>query len=217
MFAGVVAALTLVPLGTDVGPSLAALLVFGTGAVIAGRALQLGYPHAHLGLCNVITLFRLALTAALVAPLLMASGPSWAVFAIALVALSLDGVDGWFARRQGYVSRFGARFDMEVDSLLALVLALGAAISGGVGPLAILLGLPRYAFALGAWRLSWMRRDLPERQSRKTVCVIQLGVLIALQAPIVPWGLAVVLVAVASGALVWSFARDLIWLWRRRG
>jgi hypothetical protein len=77
------------------------------------------------------------------------AAPSWAVFAVAVIALSLDGIDGWLARRQGYVSDFGARFDMEVDSVLALVLALSAAVSSGLGPLAILLGLPRYAFAVG--------------------------------------------------------------------
>ena len=37
--------------------------------------------------------------------------------------LALDGLDGWAARRQGLVSAFGARFDMEVDALLILALA----------------------------------------------------------------------------------------------
>ena len=138
------------------------------------------------------------------------------MFAVAVLALGFDGFDGWLARRQGYVSGFGARFDMEVDSLLALILSVSAAVASGLGPLAILLGLPRYLFAAAAWRLPWMRRALPERFSRKTVCVIQLGVLIALQAPILPPGVAVTLVLVAAAALIWSFAVDVAWLWRRR-
>jgi phosphatidylglycerophosphate synthase len=38
--------------------------------------------------------------------------------------LALDGLDGWLARRFGLASAYGARFDMEVDGFLILVLAL---------------------------------------------------------------------------------------------
>jgi len=222
-FAAGVAALALgiaalAPLAFDasLAPTLAALVVFAFSAVVTARALHREFPHDRLGLCNLVTLTRLAMTAALVAPLVMGAAASWSVFVVATVALSLDGVDGWLARRQGYVSGFGARFDMEVDSLLALVLALSAAVSSGLGPLTILLGLPRYAFAFAGWALPWMRRDLPDRFSRKAVCVVQLAALIALQAPILPNGLAMALVIGASAALVWSFAVDVRWLWRRR-
>ena len=39
------------------------------------------------------------------------------------MALLLDAVDGGVARRTGTVSGFGARFDMEVDAFLILVLS----------------------------------------------------------------------------------------------
>jgi phosphatidylglycerophosphate synthase len=210
-------ALAVLVFGSGPGATVVALLSFGISAAVAARALHRTYPHDRLGLCNVITLARLALTASLVAPLISGAQPSWAVFAVAVVALGLDGFDGWLARRQGYVSDFGARFDMEVDSLLALVLSASAAVVSGLGPVAILLGLPRYAFAAAAWRLPWMHRPLPPRFSRKVVCVLQLGALIALQAPILPVGLAVALVSLAAAALAWSFAVDIAWLWRRRG
>lgn len=196
--------------------SAAALGVFAVAAALAGRALHRSYPHRHIGLCNGITLLRLALAAALVAPLVAGAPASWGVFGVALVALGLDGFDGWLARRQGYVSEFGARFDMEVDSALALILALGAAVSSGAGAVALLLGLPRYLFVAASWALPWMRGDLPERFSRKVVCVLQLGVLIALQAPILPPGAAIALVVLAGLALAWSFAVDLRFLCRRR-
>ncbi len=202
--------------GAEPVPMLAALGVFAGAAGLAGRGLYLRYPHAHLGWCNVVTLARLAMVAALIVPVAAGAAPSWAVFGLALVALSLDGIDGWLARRQGAVSRFGARFDMEVDSLLALTLALMAAVAAGLGAWVILLGLPRYAFAVAAWALPWMRRDLPERFSRKAVCVIQIAVLIALQVPVMPMSLAVGLAGFAALALGWSFAVDLMWLWRRR-
>lgn len=202
--------------GLGLGPKAAACLFFTGTAALAARALQRDYPYDHLGLCNVVTLARLALTMALVAPLASGGGTSWFVFVVATVALTLDGVDGWFARRQGYASEFGARFDMEVDSLLAFILALNAALAGGAGTAAIVLGLPRYIFVAAAWAAPWMRRNVPERFSRKVVCVAQLGALIALQAPILPGGIAQALVPAVAALLVWSFARDVAWLWRRR-
>jgi phosphatidylglycerophosphate synthase len=192
------------------------LFCFTIGGAVSARALHRGYPHERLGACNVITLTRLALTVALLGPLVAGAGPSWAILAVALVALLLDGVDGWLARRQGTASDFGARFDLEVDSALALVLAVGAVSAGTVGPAALLLGLPRYLFAGGMRVFSWMRQDLPPRFSRKTVCVVQLGTLIALQAPVVPAVAAPILVAVALGLLAWSFTVDVVWLRRHR-
>jgi phosphatidylglycerophosphate synthase len=211
-----VVALTSVLPASGIASTGLALVCFTIGVTASARALRGGYPHAHLGSCNVVTLLRLALTMALLGPLVAGAGPSWAILTVALVALLLDGVDGWLARRHGTASAFGARFDLEVDSALALVLAVGAATAGTVGPAALLLGLPRYLFAGGMWLVPWMRRELPERFSRKTVCVVQLGTLIALHAPILPAVAAPVLVAVALALLAWSFAVDLVWLWRRR-
>jgi phosphatidylglycerophosphate synthase len=211
-----IVALTQVLPASGIASAGLALVCFTIGAAAAARALHRGYPHARLGACNVITLARLALTMALLGPLVTGAGPSWQILAVALVALLLDGVDGWFARRHGTASAFGARFDLEVDSALALVLAIGAVTTGTVGPAALLLGLPRYIFAGGMWVFPWMRRDLPPRFSRKTVCVVQLGTLIALQAPILPAVAAPIIVAAALALLAWSFTVDLVWLWRRR-
>ncbi|WP_292288272.1 CDP-alcohol phosphatidyltransferase family protein [Marivita sp.] len=213
--AGIVLLTMLMPAVGPV-PGGVALACFATGAMVSGRALQRSYPHAHLGVCNAITLARLALTMALAGPLVAGVGPSWVVFSVALVALALDGIDGWFARRHGNASAFGARFDMEVDSALALILAISAATTGVVGPAAILLGVPRYLFASGGWFFPWMRRDLPERFSRKLVCVAQLAALIALQAPILPEAVALPLVPLVLAMIAWSFAVDLLWLWRHR-
>jgi phosphatidylglycerophosphate synthase len=211
----IVALTQVLPASGIASPGLA-VVGFTIGVAASARALHRGYPHARLGACNVITLLRLALTMALLGPLVAGAGPSWPILTVAFVALLLDGADGWFARRHGTASVFGARFDLEVDSALALVLAVGAATAGTVGPAAILLALPRYLFAGGMWLVPWMRADLPPRFSRKTVCVVQLGTLIALQAPILPAIAAAPLVAVALALLAWSFTVDLAWLWRHR-
>src|SRR6056297_1581513 len=59
---------------TAIGLAMAGHLA-GTGLAVA--LLRRGYPHGDLGLCNLVTLARLALTAALMAPLL-APASSWA-------------------------------------------------------------------------------------------------------------------------------------------
>ena len=94
-------------------------------AVAAGSAAH--HPFRRFGAANIVTSARLALVALLAATHRRARtrrrsrGPPpcwqsrWTV---------LDGTDGWLARRSGVVSAFGARFDMETDALLIMVLAL---------------------------------------------------------------------------------------------
>lgn len=211
-----VTALALALPGAAPAPIGIAVVFYAFTAALTGWVMQRDYPHDRLGLCNYLTLTRFVIVCALLVPLLAGSGASWTFLAFAAVALSLDGFDGWFARRQGLVSAFGARFDVEVDSLLALVLALNAALNTDVGLAAVLLGLPRYAFGFASLALPWMQNTLPERFSRKVVCVIQLSTLIALQAPILPSASATVLVPIVALSLIWSFAVDIAWLWRSR-
>lgn len=205
------------------GPSALALALsvggYSVGVVLAIGFLRRGFPHPTLGFCNVVTLARLALTAALLAPLAHQEAIPWAVFGIAAVALALDGADGWLARREGRTSSFGARFDMEVDAGLGLILALNAwALNtwavGLTGALVLLIGMPRYVFVVAAVALPWLGQALPDRFGRKVVCVLQIAVLIVLQLPIVSAGVATILAAVAAVILLWSFGRDVVWLWR---
>lgn len=192
-----------------------AIYICASGAVAA--FMRLSYPHAAIGVCNLVTLVRLTLTVSLVAPVLGGGPPSlWAVFTVAVLALGLDGLDGWFARRQGLTSSFGARFDMEVDAGLSLILALNALVAGSAGPLVLLLGLPRYAFAVAGVLLPWLARPLPERFGRKAACVLQMSALIALQAPVLPPEVSGLAVGAAVLALAVSFGRDIRWLYRRR-
>ncbi|WP_224825643.1 CDP-alcohol phosphatidyltransferase family protein [Cognatishimia sp. MH4019] len=212
---GVLALAAALP-GTTAGSIGFSVVLFAGAAAMAGRFLQRDYHHDRLGLCNYVTLARLMLVCALSAHLLTGGGPSWAFFGLAVIALSLDGVDGWLARKQGLTSEFGARFDVEVDSLLALTLAINAALTPEIGAAALLLGIPRYAFIAASYALPWMQRDLPERFSRKVVCVLQLAALIAMQAPLLPATIAIALVPLVAVALVWSFALDIVWLRRSR-
>lgn len=198
-----------------IGPPLplAGPAAFVTLCLTLAALLPRHYPHPVFGACNLVTLIRAALVATLLAPL-SDSGADWAVPGIAALALALDGVDGWLARRRGLASGFGARFDVEVDAALALVLTLHVLARGIAGPEALILGLTRYAFVAAAWALPWLAAPLPPRFRRKAICVLQLSVLVALLLPVLPGGLAPWLVAGASGALLASFVLDIRWLAR---
>lgn len=200
---------------------LPALGLFAAGVMLLWRQLPAHYPHARFGSCNGVTLFRAGLGASLLTPLLsgdagQAAWGGWAVALVALFALLLDGVDGWLARRQGLASGFGARFDMEIDAALPLMLALHAFADGMGGVVVLTLGVMRYVFVAASWVLPWMAAPLPDKFGRKVVCVIQIAALIALQVPILGSGAALGIAWGAVAALLWSFGRDTLWLWRHR-
>lgn len=191
------------------------------GASVAARQLHRHHGHARLGGANAVTLLRLALVSALSIPLIgaLVVGPQpapLAIIVIATISLSLDGVDGWLARRQGLATAIGGRFDMEVDSVFALVLAALAATVGGGPWIVLLLGLPRYLFWIAGATWPWLAGPLPPRYSGKVVAVIQMITLIVLQLPGLPHPLAIALTVGVLGALGWSFGRDIVYLWRRR-
>lgn len=209
-------------LGSGPLPVAAALTLFALGSATAIAGVGAHHPHHRLGPANLVTLGRLALAAALAVPLAHASAlpgdtiAGWSVLALALVALSLDGADGWLARRTGLASAFGARFDMEVDAVLSALLALLVWQSGAAGPWVLALGFTRYAFVAACAALPWLAAPLPESRARKAVCVLQIGALIACLAPALPPGVTTPLAAVATLALAWSFGRDIVWLHRHR-
>jgi phosphatidylglycerophosphate synthase len=193
---------------------VAGIVFYAVGAGLAGYRLKRSYRHAALGLCNIITLVRLMLVSVLVTALMTQTPPDWATFAIAACALVLDGADGWMARKQGLASTFGAQFDVEVDAVFALILALYAASSGAAGAFVILLGLPHYLFWLARLRWPWLNADLSPSFARKAVCVFQIAALIALQLPFLAGGRLDLVILAVTLSLVWSFGRDILWLWR---
>lgn len=129
-------------------------------------------------------------------------------------ALALDAVDGWLARRTASVSELGARFDLEVDAFLLLVLSVYVARE--LGWWVIVIGMLRYAFVAAGWVLPWMGRTLPPRYWRKVVTAVAgIALVIAASAVLPTWG-SVVVVLVALALLLESFGRDVIWLARRQ-
>ncbi|MFB8146427.1 CDP-alcohol phosphatidyltransferase family protein [Microbacterium sp. NPDC056003] len=133
---------------------------------------------------------------------------------MASVALVLDAVDGWLARRTHSETELGARFDMEVDAFLLLVLSLY--VSQLLGGWVVAIGLLRYAFVVAGLLLPWMRATLPPRYWRKVVTAYAGVALTAAASDLLPFWAGTALVAVALALLLESFARDVLWLVARR-
>src|SRR3954453_4387459 len=98
--------------------------------------------------------------------------------ALGLSATLLDGVDGWLARRAGTASRFGARFDVEIDTLLMLTLAIVAWGHAKAGPWVVLTGLLRYLFLWAGSIWAWIGAPLAPTVRGRVICVVQIGALI---------------------------------------
>lgn len=194
------------------GSALAPLLVFGVSVGLLVPGLRRTYPHEVLGLCNLVTLARIAMVAFLVGTLMAPNANPWLVFTVATVAFALDGVDGWLARRSGLTSRFGARFDMETDALLGAVLSVWLLVSGTTGPEILVLGFMRYAFCAAGLFLPALRADLPEAFRRKAICVVQIGALVTLLFPLTPEIAVLPISFTAAILLAWSFFVDIKWL-----
>ncbi|VVT03984.1 CDP-alcohol phosphatidyltransferase family protein [Rhizobium sp. EC-SD404] len=205
--------------------AMTSLAIYATvGAIVLSRILA-HHPYRVFGWPNTVTLMRTVL-AALVAGYtaeisLWTLQPSpqlaWFFAGIATLAVVLDGVDGWLARRFGPRSDFGARFDMESDALLILILSVLALVLDKVGPWVLLIGGMRYLFVGASYLLPWLDSPLSPSMRRKTVCVIQGAALCLLAMPPIAGAAASSVAGFALAAIIGSFAIDIAWLFRHRG
>jgi phosphatidylglycerophosphate synthase len=199
------------PVGWAVG--IACALTMAT-LLARGLARASGEP---LGPASWVTLARATLAvgvAALAADSFTHDTPVALLVTLAAVALVLDAVDGWVARRTGMATTLGARFDGEVDAFLILALSVYVAPACGAWVLAI--GAARYLFLTGEWLLSWMRAPLPPRRWRKVVAATQGIVLTVAAAGVLPLALTQALLVAALVVLTASMCESVWWLWSRR-
>lgn len=210
--------LLLALLGTAIGMGPAGWVTGLVFAVATWAVLSRALHRSRLtsfGPANRVTLGRATLVGgvtALVADSFESSPPVSLLVGLTAVALLLDGVDGKVARRTGTTTALGARFDMEVDAFLILVLSVY--VSMDLGPWVLLIGSMRYVFVAAARLLPWLNAPLPPSTARKTVAALQ-GILLLLAGTgLLPHGADAGVVLLALTLLVWSFGRDVVWLWR---
>jgi phosphatidylglycerophosphate synthase len=186
------AAVALMPLAGLGWHGLSATLVaYAAIAALVLAGLGQHAPHHRFGPANRVTLLRAAYTALLVG--ILAEGlpiglaGRWVLVISGAAALALDGIDGWTARRSGFASRFGARFDMESDALFVLALAALVYRSGQAGAWVLTMGAMRYIFVAAGWLWLPLAAPMPPSQRRKGVCVgVIVVMLVALAPPVTP-------------------------------
>lgn len=200
-----------------------------TAFLVLSAAIGVGLRHFRgrlsmqakgFGAANAITLARGVLICLVAGAIGQAwsSAAAWTFVAVSSFALVMDGFDGWYARRHGDDSPFGALFDQETDAAFILILAILVVDQGKAGLWIILSGLLRYIFVAAGFFVGRMRAPLAPSLRRKTVCVIQVVSLVVCLAPIVQPALSVWIAAASLALLFYSFAVDTFSLLRgRRG
>jgi phosphatidylglycerophosphate synthase len=191
--------------GAGWGAAVALMMARGLGRAVA------------LGPANRVTLLRAAVVGAAAAlvvdGLLRASHPP-VIGALAAAALLLDAADGWVARRTDSATALGARFDMEVDAFLILMLSLAVAASSGAWVL--MIGLARYLLLLAGVAAPWLRVPVPASAWRKAVAATQGIVLTAVVCGMLAESVARSALVIAAAALAASFGEQIRWLWVHR-
>lgn len=164
---------------------------------------------ARIGLANAITALRVGIAAALGALPLEALVPWGGV--LLLLFFVLDGVDGWWARRSGTASVFGAAFDQEADAFMVAV--VGVAVTGAelAPPWVVIVGPLRYGYVL-VIHLLQTHGEAP----RSLIARYAFGVLVTTLIAVMlrPGPLTRAAVTLAAALIVASFARSLWWSWR---
>jgi phosphatidylglycerophosphate synthase len=193
---------------------LAAASFTAAGWAVLAEAMP-RYGMTRFGPADLVTMTRAILVGGVTALVADTSHPRtsmWPLVIVAALALATDAVDGKVARRTGTVSEFGARFDMEVDAFLILVLSAFVATQLGWWVLAI--GAMRYLFVAAMRIWPWLGAPLPVRMSSKAVAAAQ-GIVLTVVL-LLPPVFATILTGLALLALSWSFAHDVRWLHRNR-
>jgi len=204
--------------------ALTAGVVYG-GVLVLVRRGFLRTASLRFGAANMITLGRAAISAVLAGiaaeallrgrASIAADAISWTIAALATAGWVLDAVDGWIARRLNLASNFGARFDMEVDALFILALALLAYAGDRAGVWILLAGVLRYLFMAAGLAAPALAAPLAPSLRRKAICALMGAALIAALVPLVPPSLCAIFLGMGVLALLWSFGVDTLLLLRR--
>ena len=182
------------------------VLVIGVGA---GRSLTRRVEPWTLA--DHVTTTRLGLIVIFCAVAWSGPGFSWPAVTIAAVALALDDVDGFVARRTGSTVA-GAYYDEAVDALFVLLLGLGLVPLWGFWT--VLPGGLYYLFhGIAIFRSAW-QRPLPASRLRNVVAASQGVLLLTAGTPLAQahWWLGVGTAGLALVVLGFSFGRDIRWL-----
>ncbi len=166
-------------------------------------------PCGRFGLANWVTLLRLAG----ILGLLGSSVTGRWVVAVTLLWCTLDGLDGWLAKRLQLTSPFGDLFDKETDAFFTLALTVLLYHAAGVPAWILICGGLRYGFVLTLKLAGRKACDLPPLPLARPIGTTALLGLILGLGPM-PAAYQWVLAAL-TGALVISFLASFWMIFKR--
>ncbi len=125
-------------------------------------------------------------------------------FVIMLLLVITDGLDGYLARRNKTVSKFGQYFDMETDAFYVALMSVILVLKGKIGEWFLLVGALRYLFVLTVYLLGWQNRE--EKRTRLGPAIGVFLFLAVLSPFVLPAGICFPLLILAAGAVILSFS-----------
>ncbi len=129
------------------------------------------------GYANWVSLFRLMLI--VFGGIMLIHLPLLYCFPIFLLALCLDGLDGYLARKFNQSSDFGAYFDMETDASYVALLSTYWYITNEVGAWILFIGYLRYFYVIALKLFSLEGKKEKSTRFAKTIAVVLMSVLLA--------------------------------------
>jgi phosphatidylglycerophosphate synthase len=177
------------------------ILLISFGVFFCGHRKLLAGFKPYGGYANWVSLFRLMLI--LFGGILLNHWSLVACFSFFVLALCLDGLDGYLARKFNQSSDFGAYFDMETDSFYVAFLSTYWYLTDKVGAWLLFIGFLRYlyVFALKLFKLE--KKKEKSTRFAKTIAVVLMS---ALLAPfILPTNLYLILIILSALLTIYSF------------
>jgi len=135
---------------------------------------------------------------------------------LGMIALLLDGLDGFIARKYDHVTKFGEKIDQESDNFLMLVLSISLYLNREIGAYIFLIPLYRYLFIFFMSKYDWLKTELPISQFRKFACAVTTLFMVVAQDVYFDPENTLFLVILSLFIITFSFAKDIIWLYRNK-
>lgn len=122
-----------------------------------------------IGYANAVTILRLSLV--LGGFTFHSLLDNWELLGLFLLAICLDGVDGYLARKFGHESAAGAKLDMETDAFMVLALSWIHFTEERLGWYILIPGGLKYIFEIMLfWKLN-RRKEVLSQKVRATIAV----------------------------------------------
>jgi len=150
-----------------------------------------------IGYANWVSLIRLLIIMSLFATYSNLSDTELLV--LFLIAICLDGVDGYLARRFGQISEIGGKFDMEIDAFLVLALSWIHVDLQNLTWFILIPGGLRYVYEIALFWLPKKSKEVLPKIVRATIAV---SFFLSLLIPFLTKEPSFIFITYVSGALI---------------